>query len=411
MKKIWKFTEVALKNLLENKTKSLLTMLGIVIGIAAVILVISVGESAKQLILFSVQSFGPQSIFIQPGGGERGGPPSITAIDKIKYKDYLAVKDLNYVENVSAFLIHQAVITYLDQNQNTLVVGTNENYPKVINAGVKEGRFIDANDLLNQSRVVVIGMKTADELFGDQPAVGKQIKIAGKSFQIVGVMEKQGTRFFQDFDSRALIPLTTMQNQIKGVDYVTSILLNAKDNVNETIDDLRIFLRKRHGITSPDNDLSKDDFRVVSQVDAAETFDEISNVLNIFLILIAGISLLVGGIGIMNIMLVTISDRTREIGLRKSVGATNADVQTQFLIEAVVLTLVAGFIGISLGIGLTWASALIMKNFQEQWQFIVTPGSIIFSFTVSALLGLVFGLYPAVVASRLNPIEALIEET
>ena len=411
MQKIWKFTQVALENIYNNKIKSLLTMLGIIIGIAAVILIVSVGKSAEQLILSSIQSLGPRSIIIHPGADEHRGPPSPTTIDKIKYKDYLAVKNLNYVEDVSALLTHQAVVTYQNNNQNTQVVGTDENYTKIMNENVLEGRFFDRDDLINQRRVAVIGFKTADELFGDRSAVGNQIQIAGKSFQVVGIMDKQGTRFFQDFDSRVLMPLSTMKSQIKGVDYVDAVILNAKGDINETIDDLRVFMRKRHGIINNGNDLSKDDFLVISQVNAANTFQDISNALGIFLILIAGISLLVGGIGIMSIMLVTVSDRTREIGLRKAVGATNSDVHTQFLIEAIVLTLVAGVLGISLGVTLAWIAALILKNFQEQWQFIITFDSILLSFTISAMIGLVFGLYPAFIAARLNPIEALIKET
>lgn len=410
MKRIFKFIGIALRSLFNNKSQALLTMMGIIIGIGSVILMVSVGKGAESLILASVQSFGNKSIFVQPGGGARGGPPSITAIDKLKYKDYLAMRNLDYLQDVTPNSIYQTVVTYGGQNERVRVIGTNESYTKAVNADVQEGRFITEDDLNNSNYVAVIGYANANELFGDQEAVGKNIKVNGKNFQVIGVMQKQGTRFFQDFDTRIMIPVTTMRSAINGVDYLTAIFANVKGDVPQAMNDLRFFLRKRHTIYNPTDDPTKDDFKVVSQVDAAATFEQVSSALTMFLVAIAAISLLVGGIGIMNIMLVAVSERTREIGLRKAVGANDSDIMLQFLIESVVLTFVAGILGVISGVGISWLLSLILQRFLSDWQFIVTPDSIGLAFGVSVLIGLVFGIYPASSAAKLDPIECLRSE-
>lgn len=373
-------------------------------------MMISVGKGAESLILASVQSFGNRSIFVQPGGGTQGGPPSPLAIDKVKYKDYLAVSELNYVEDVTPMIIYSTIATYLNESQRVNVVGTNENYLKAINTAVQEGRFITLDDIANSARVAVIGYKNADFLFGDQNVLGKRIKINGKSFEVIGVMESQGTRFFQDFDDRILLPITTMRNTVFGGDYVMTIMMNAKGYIPDVIDDLRLFIRKRHALYNPDGDPNKDDFKVVSQVDAAATFQQVSDTLTISLVAIAAISLLVGGIGIMNIMLASVSERTREIGLRKAVGANNSDIMSQFLVESAVLTFVAGLIGVLAGIGLSGLIALVLENYQPDWTFIVTPDSVALAFGVSVMIGIIFGIYPARSASKLDPIECLRQE-
>jgi len=410
MKRIIKFIGIALRSLLNNKSQALLTMMGIVIGIGSVILMVSVGKGAESLILVSVQSFGNKSIFVQPGGGERGGPPSITAIDKLKYKDYLAIKNLDYIQDVTPNSIYQTVVSFGGQNERVRVIGTNENYTKSVNTNIQEGRFISEDDLTNANYVAVIGYKNADELFGDQDAVGKNIKINGKNFQVIGVMQSQGTRFFQDFDKRILIPVTTMKAALHGVDYLQAVIANVKGDVPQAMEDLRYFLRKRHALYNPDNDLNKDDFKVVSQVDAAASFEQVSSALTMFLVAVAAISLLVGGIGIMNIMLVAVSERTREIGLRKAVGANNSDIMLQFLIESAVLTFVAGILGVIGGVGISWILSLVLQRFISDWRFIITLDSIEVAFAVSVLIGLVFGIYPASSAAKLDPIECLRSE-
>ena len=410
MQRILKFIKISLTSLMENKTRSFLTMLGIIIGIGSVILMVSVGKGAESLILTSVQSFGNRSIFIQPGGGTRGGPPSVTAVDKVKYKDYLAMRGLNYLEDVTPMLVFSTVLNYQSENQKVRIIGTNENYTKTINTDVQKGRFLSPEDQINSAKVVVLGYKNVEKLFGDQDPIGKNVKIDGKDFQVIGVMAVQGTRFFQDFDERAMVPISTMKNELFGVDYLMVIMANAKGNINEDMDDLRNFIRKRHAIHNPEGDPNKDDFKVLSPVDAASTFQQVSDVLTISLVGIAAISLLVGGIGIMNIMLVAVSERTREIGLRKAVGANNSDIMLQFLIESAVITFIAGALGVVGGISLSWLISLILVRFQPNWQFIVTGESVLLAFGVSVLIGIIFGIYPARSASKLDPIECLRSE-
>ncbi len=409
MSRIVKFIKISLTSLWSNKKRSFLTMLGIIIGIGSVILMVSVGKGAEAMILSSIESFGNRSLFVQPGGGSQAGPPSITAVDKIKYKDYLAVKELDYVEDVAPLLVYSTIMSYQSQNQRVRLIGTNENYTKAVNAEVQIGRFISPDDLTNSRRVIVLGHKNAGELFGDQDPIGKNVKIGGYNFQVIGVMGRQGTRFFQDFDERPIIPLTTMRASIFGVDYVMTLLANAKstDSLDDTTESLRIFLRRRHAIYNPTDDPDKDDFKVVSQVDGAEMFRQVADTMTLFLVAIAAISLLVGGIGIMNIMLVAVTERTREIGLRKAVGANNSDILLQFLIEAVVLTFVAGILGVIVGIAGSWLIAQVLNNLQLGWEFIINWESVLVAFIISVGIGLVFGMYPARSASRLDPMTCL----
>jgi putative ABC transport system permease protein len=410
--RIVKFFRIALLSLTENKTQALLTMRGIIIGIGAVIVILSIGRGAEGLILKSVESFGNRTIFVHPGGAEKGGAPQPTAIDKVKYKDYLAIRNFDYLQYVTPMLVSNGVMTYQSENQKAMIVGSNENYLLALKSGVSAGRNFDVNDINLSASVVILGPKIADQFFADQDPIGKIMKIDGKSFKVIGVSQKMGTKFFQDFDKRIVIPITTMRSQIYGVDYVMAVFADVKEGVdiNQAIEDLRYVIRKRHAIYNPENDPGKDDFMIMSQVDAAKTFQGISDVLTYFLVMVAAISLLVGGIGIMNIMFVSVSERTREIGLRKAVGATNEDIMLQFLVESIVLTLVAGILGIISGLTISYMVSLLVQKYYEEWQFIVTANSVILAFTVSVIIGIGFGLYPAWKASKLDPIEALRSE-
>lgn len=410
MQRTLKFVKLSFASLMENKSRSFLTMLGIIIGIGSVILMISVGKGAESLILASIQSFGNRSIFVHPGSGNQAASSHLTSVDKVKYKDYLAIRGLDYLEDITPMLIYSSSVSYQSESQKVSVVGTNENYTKAIDVEVERGRFLTVEDQVNSAKVAVIGYKNAEKLFGDQDPIGSNIKISGKNFRVIGIMAKQGTRFFQNFDERVIVPISTMKNDLFGVDYVMAVMANAKGNINDAINDLTLFIRKRHAIHNPENDSNKDDFMVVSQVDAADTFRQVSDVLTISLVAIAAISLLVGGIGIMNIMLVAVSERTREIGLRKAVGANNSDIMLQFLIESAVITFVAGALGVIGGVLSSWLIAVVLVRFQPDWRFIITLDSVLVAFGVSVMIGILFGIYPARSASKLDPIECLRSE-
>ncbi|MCC6643334.1 ABC transporter permease [Candidatus Peregrinibacteria bacterium] len=392
----------------ENRGRSILTMLGIIIGVGAVVLMTSLGRGAESLILGSVSSFGNDLIYISPGSPDEGlGAGSITSVDRIKYRDYLDLKKVDFLQNVTPFLVYDAILVLADQNEKAQVVGTTNGYSKALNFYPEEGRFIEDFDNSSAARVVVLGYKLSDRLFGDQDPIDQDIKIKGLNFRVVGVMEEQGGNAFESYDDMAFMPITTLQTYLFGVDYVQTIMAQAIGSMDEAIIQTREAIRRIHNIDNPTDDLSKDDFSIISQEQAVGIFTSVSSVLTLFISLIASISLLVGGIGIMNIMYVSVNQRTREIGLRKAVGATSRDILFQFLLEAVVLTLIGGFLGVLGGLGLAFLAARIIVKFQSTWQFLVNEQALLIALIVSILIGVIFGLYPARKAAAKNPIEAL----
>ncbi len=398
----------AFKGLAAHKTRSFLTMLGIIIGIASVIMMMSLGKGAEGLILGQISSLGPDALFIRPGGGDAsGGPPNLAQMTALKYSDYIAVAKLPSVRLASPILMISATVSYQGQNSSPQITGTSPEYQDLNNLEVSSGRFFDQSDMDGATQVVVLGSKVADDLFeGDEP-IGKTVRINRKNFTVIGVLPERGSQFFQDLDNAAYVPITAAQHELKGVDYINYMSAAAKENVDFTIEDIRFLLRDRHKIDNPKEDTKKDDFLVLSQVQAAATFGAVSTALTIFLTAIASISLVVGGIGIMNIMLVSVTERTREIGLRKAVGARRGDILLQFLLEATMLTMLGGLIGVTIGATFSFLASKIIANFSSDWSFSVPLNGIIISFGVATLVGLVFGLYPAQKASKLDPIEAL----
>lgn len=407
MGRIIKYFRIAWTAVAENKARSLLTMLGIIIGVGAVVLITSLGRGAESLILGSVSSFGTNLLYIQPGSPQEGLTGSIITPDRIKYRDYLNLKKVDFLENVTPFLVYDAILVVADQNEKAQVVGTTKGYSKAMNFYPQEGRFIEDFDVSSSARVTVLGYKLADKLFGDQDPVGQDVKIKGLSYRIVGVMESQGGNSFESFDDMMFIPVTTMQTYLFGVDYVQTIMANAVGNIDDAVIQTRETMRRLHNIDNPEGDLAKDDFTIMSQEQALGIFTSVSSVLTLFIALIASISLLVGGIGIMNIMFVSVNQRTREIGLRKAVGATGADILLQFLIEAVLLTMVGGVMGVLSGLGISYLLSLIIVRFQPTWQFLVNQPALLIALGMAVLVGIVFGIYPARRAANLDPIEAL----
>lgn len=392
----------------ENRGRSALTMLGIIIGVGAVVLMTSLGKGAESLILGSVSSFGSDLIYINPGSPDEGlVAGSITSVDRLKYRDYLNLRKSDFLENVTPFLVYDAILVSGDENQKAQVVGTTNGYSKALNFYPQKGRFIEDFDTASSARIVVLGYKLADRLYGDKDPVGEDLKIKGLNFRIVGLMEEQGGNAFESYDDMAFIPVTTMQTYLFGVDYVQTIMAQAKGDIDQVVIQTRETMRRLHNIDNPNDELSKDDFNIITQEQAVGIFTSVSSVLTLFITLIASISLVVGGIGIMNIMYVSVNQRTREIGLRKAVGATSWDILLQFLLEAVVLTMIGGVLGVLGGVGFSFLLSKIIVRFQATWQFQLNYEALLISLVVSILIGIVFGLYPARRAAGKNPIEAL----
>ncbi len=399
---------ISFKSLIRNKARAVLTMLGIVIGIGSVILMLSVGKAAENFLLANVASFGPDVVIISNGSGDMsGGGPSPLQKQTLTYKDYQELKRQSWVESALGTLVSTAVASYGPENMNVSVWGSTPGEIEIYPADVADGRFLLDDDVDGRSKVAVIGHNVARQLFGDDSAVGKLMKIRRVNYRVVGVMDKAGTRFFTKLDDLVYIPLTSAMD-LYNKDRLNFLSLKPRDmSPDDAKEEVRFLFRDTHKLDNPNGDLAKDDFRVGTQEDAQKNAGTIGQVLSILLGSIAAISLIVGGIGIMNIMYVTVTERTSEIGLRKALGAKSADVLGQFMAEAVAVTSVGGIIGIIFGIAMSWLTIQILNQFQPGWTFMLSIDSIILAFSVSAVIGIVFGFAPARRASKLSPIEAL----
>jgi putative ABC transport system permease protein len=398
----------AADSLFQNRSRSLLTVLGIVIGIAAVILMLSIGQGAQGLILNQVADLGSDQIFIESGSSDTGGgPPSPFTEQVLTLDDVKALRRRGDFNFVGSQLISSATVKSGEESLITSAYGVDEYQLEIFPADVASGRYFDTSDVESYSKVAVLGEKLASDLFGDQDPLGEKVTIKNTSFRVIGVLAKQGSRFFQDLDGNIYIPVTTAQRDVFGLDYVSYIAARASGDLEDAKEDARIILRDEHNIDNPEGDLSKDDFNVSSQEDAVQIIGVVGSALSALLASIAAISLVVGGIGIMNIMLVSVTERTKEIGLRKAIGATEKEILRQFLLEAVLLTFFGGLLGIMLGVGTSFLISLVLGRFVDGWQLIIPPSAIILSAVVSTIVGLVFGYYPAKRAAKLDPIEAL----
>ncbi|MDO8524286.1 MAG: ABC transporter permease [bacterium] len=402
--------KTAIKGLRANKSRSALTILGIIIGITSIILIMSLGKGAQELILNQVRGLGSATIIIEPGR-EPKGPSDFSAFftDSLKEREVQALLNPSNVpglESLSPIVLVSGTVAYQNEVHNFSVVGASELLAQIVNVYPETGQLFSDEQTQDLSAVAVIGYEVKDKLFGESDAIGETIKIKNKAFKVFGVFPKKGQVGMLDVDNTIIIPYTTAQKYLAGVNYYQEIIAKAKTEalVPQTVEDIKITLRNLHNITDP----AKDDFHVVTQEDIAQRVGMVTSILTIFLSAIAAISLVVGGIGIMNIMLVSVTERTREIGLRKALGATTKNILTQFLLESVILTLLGGVIGILLGIFFSFVSALILsKVVGSGWQFAISIQAILLGLGVSAFVGLVFGLYPAQQASKKSPIEAL----
>lgn len=392
----------ALHAITVNKTRSSLTMLGIIIGVASVVLMVSMGSSFQNYILTQIEQVGAKTMAVMPMGLDKFGGN----LDSLTFDDYEAIAKLPTVEGVAPVVIVARSLKYGKEEQNPMILAS---YPDIFDNysfKVRTGRGIEQADDTGGNAVVVLAAKIAEDLFGNVHPIGKRVQIGEQTFTVVGILEPAGSALLSEFDRIVLMPFG-VGRALTGQKYLTYITLRTKSDQSLTKQDITMLLRERHRINNPTNDPDKDDFQVQGTEQAAEIVGSVTLGLTIFLALVAAISLLVGGIGIMNIMLVSVTERTREIGLRKAVGARKHDILFQFLIEAVTLTVCGGIIGIFLGVYFGWILSLIAEKLLGQFSFVLSIGAIIAAVVMAVGTGLVFGIYPAKKASELSPMEAL----
>jgi ABC-type antimicrobial peptide transport system permease subunit len=413
--------KLVFRTLLARKGRSFLTILGIVIGVAGVIIIIALGAGAQSLVLGQVTKLGTNLLSVQPGKSNETGPPAQVfgvVITSLVNEDAEALRDNSQVPDavaVNALVRGTGSITWQSEVVDTNFVGTDHYYPEVVDFTMGSGRFFDARENQSGDNVVVLGSSVSEQLFEGSGAdpIGQVVKVrsakqgeaGGVPLRVVGVVEKRGSAFFQDQDDQIFIPLKIAQEQVVGIQYLqaVNIKINSSENVGASIADVKSVMDQRHRIKQVQNQ----DYTVRNIADAVNILSTITNALRLFLTAMAAIALVVGGIGILNIMLATVAERTREIGLRKAVGADNGAIRNQFLLEAGALTLLGGVIGIVVGVVVSYVVSLAMKALGFDWAFVISLSSVAMAVGVSILTGVFFGLYPAFKAAKLNPIEAL----
>ena len=394
----------ALSALLANKLRSLLTMLGVIIGVGAIITTTSIGEGAKADITERIQTLGANILAVRPGQSRFRGRGSADARKSLTVADMEALEERGQTFGyVTPEVSSRAQVKYLNKNSNTTIVGTSPAYLVTANFTVEKGRFFTDSEIRYRQRVCVLGKTVVDNLFGEAEPVGQTVKIKNVGFHVVGVMKEKGASGWRNPDDQVFIPYSTAMKRVFGEDYLSSISIQANDDklIQAAETEVTELLRKQHKIP-----INKElDFHIRNQAEFMETLEESSQTFTNMILGIAVVSLVVGGIGIMNIMLVSVTERTKEIGLRKAVGAQRSDILAQFLVESTTLALVGGLIGIGVGI----LGAEMVPSIWG-WRTVVSLMYAVAAFVVSALVGVFFGAYPAWKAAKLHPIDALRHE-
>lgn len=409
--------KLALHNLRTNVGRTVLTLVGIVIGITSVILIMSSGQGVKSFILDLLGTFGNDTIQVEvkvPAAGKTSaqnafGQAMGIQITTLKQSDADAIAKLPNIDALYTANFTQEITSYQDTKKRALLFGTSADAPWV-DPGVKieEGNFFSTGDDRGLAQVVVIGPDIKQIFFGDGEAIGKEIKIRNQNYKVVGVLAKRGTFGIINYDELIYLPVLTLDKKILGIDYLRNILIKVKDEnqLDATVADITDTMRREHNITDP----GKDDFSVTSLKEVQNIIGTVFNTINILLLALTSISLIVGGVGIMNVMYVAVVERTFEIGLRKAVGAKSRDILKQFLLEAIFVTLLGGIVGIILGFLLTLLLAYIFTTLGFAIKFPVTSQSLVIAVGFSMAVGILFGYYPARKASQLTPMEALRKE-
>ncbi|MEI6660152.1 MAG: ABC transporter permease [bacterium] len=418
-----KYLKQAFKGITASPSRTFLTVLGIMIGIGTVILVLSSGEGFKSYIQAQVDAFGSNTVIIQtsvpastkaransPSGSSTPNNSATNAvpITTLKHKDIVDIKNVANVANAYGAMLGQQVVTYGNVSKSTFIFGADASRFDIDKGVIEKGRGYGEQEDKALSQVAVLGHDIAVDLFGNVDPIGQHIRVGDYNFEVIGTYAFRGSFGFSNDDAQVFVPISTLQKKILGVDYLFYSVVQLIDNskADQTALDIADVLRRNHYISDP----VRDDFKVQTQSESLGTFDTILTAVTALLIAIASISLIVGGVGVMNIMYVVVTERIGEIGLKKALGAKNDDILYEFLIEAVLLTLIGGIIGVLGGAGLAFIVAKVAQSLGLAWKFVVPVWGVVLSISVSMIIGVIFGVFPARNAAKLNPIEALNRE-
>jgi putative ABC transport system permease protein len=411
--------KISFLSMMRNKFRTLLTVLGMVIGITSIIIVFSAGEGIRSLIVGQIESFGTNIIQTEikvpsSKAGMEGEMESASSIVRGVQINTLSERDLNDIkrlDNVSdgyGAILSQEAITYLNETKRSIVYGVGPSYIDIDKAEIEKGYFFTDNDNNSLSQVVVLGYEMAEDIFGDEDPIGRDVIIKRGKYRVIGVLAERGATIGLDFDNMAFLPVKTLQRKIMGVDHFL-FMVHTLHDINlaeETAETAREILRANHNISNPE----RDDFRVVTMREMLEMSGEVTESITILLLLIVLVSLVVGGVGILNVMYVIVSERTPEIGLRKAMGARFSDIMKQFLIESILITLIGAVIGMILGVFFSFAIYWIANYFNLDWKLVIPLRAFVTAFFFAIFFGVIFGIFPARKAGRLDPVEALRRE-